>query len=179
VRERWDNRWKYIVVSSDFLLGVGVAVAVFVLADAKPQLREPHLLDVSTGVSVAILAVVIAAFAILAAFLSDDYNFILTKALGGTGRAFEPYALVAIVAGLAALVSVGGMFLWPVVHGWWRALIMALSLGLTTWAVVGTVQLVGITATHGRHRLRIPEIRAAATEARTKAGAKPPAPPRD
>ena len=48
---------------------------------------------------------------------------------------------------------------------------MALPLGLMAWAVVGTVQLVGITATHGRQRLRIPEIRAAASEARLKAAA--------
>jgi hypothetical protein len=168
VKQRWNERWKYIVNSPDFYLGAGAFIGVFVLALTQPKLRDPHLLDVSTGVSIAILAVVIAAFAILAAFLSDDYNFVLTKALGGVGRAFEPYAIVAIVSGAATLTSVSGLFLWPVAGGWVRALLMAVALGLSTWAVIGTVQLVGITATHGRHRLRIPEIRAAATEAHTK-----------
>lgn len=169
MKDRWNTRWQYIVLSVDLWFGVGTFAAVLVLAWTQPKLRNPHLLDISTGVSVAILAVVIAAFAILAAFLSDDYNVVLTKALGGPGRAFEPYAVVAIVAGAATFVSVAGLFLWPIAHGWVRALLMAASLGLSAWSVVGTVQLVGITATHGRHRLRIPEIRAAATEARQKA----------
>lgn len=147
-------------------MAVGVFAGVFALAWTTPKVRDPHLLDVCTGVSVAILAVVIAAFAILAAFLNEDYSVVISQSLGSVWRAFEPYAVVAIVSGAAAFVSVTGLFLWPIAGGWVRSLLMGLGLGLSTWAVVGSVQLVGITATHGRHRLRIPEIRAAATEAR-------------
>jgi hypothetical protein len=168
MRDRWNNRWRYIVFSFDCVAGVGVFIGVFVAAWTTPKLREEHLLDVTTGVSVAILAVVVAAFAILAAFLNEDYGVVIKESLGSVWRAFEPYAVVAVVSGTAASFSVLGLFLWPVFPAWLRALFLAAALGFATWAVVGTVQLVGITATHGRHRLRIPEIRAAASEARAK-----------
>jgi hypothetical protein len=171
MRERSEKRWQYIVKSLDCYVGAAAFIAVLVLARTQPKLRQAHLLDVSTGVSVAILAVVLAAFAILVAFLSEDYNFVLTQSLGSPSRAFEPYAIVAVIAGAATVTSVVGLFLWPIAGKWVQALLMATSLGLTAWAVVGSVQLVGIATTQGRHKLRIPEIRAAATQARLKAAA--------
>jgi hypothetical protein len=168
MKAAWNRRWKFIVGSGDFLSGLAVFGASLGAALSSAKLREPHIFDVTVGISVAILAVVLAAFAILAAFLTDEYTIVIEKTLGDTRRAFEPYAVVAIVAGAATFGSVAGIFLWPVLGATLKALLIAVALGLTCWSVVGSVQLVGITAHHGRMRLRVPEIRAAAREARQK-----------
>jgi MFS family permease len=172
IAKTWTNRWQYMVLSYDFAAGVAVVAAVDLSTSEEPRLRQTHLFDVTAGVSVAILAVVIAAFAILAAFLTDEYSVVIEQILGDARRAFEPYAVVASVAGAAAFVSVAGIFVWPVAPGWVQSLVMAFALGLSVWAVAGSVQLVGITATHGRHRARVPEIRAAHTRALAERRAK-------
>lgn len=161
----WHARWSYILVSYDCAGGVLIGLGVYFATVEEPSLRQTHLFDVTAGVSVAVLAVVIAAFAILAAFLTDEYSLVIKEALGDARRAFEPYAVVAYVSGAAAFVSVMGMFVWKIAPGWAQSMMMGLALGLSVWAVAGTVQLVGITATHGRHRARVPEIRAAHNKA--------------
>jgi MFS family permease len=168
IKTGWQTRWSYILVSSDCAAAVLVALAVYISSVEVPRLRETHLFDVTAGISVAILAVVIAAFAILAAFLTDEYSLVIKETLGDARRAFEPYTVVACVSGAAAFASLAGIFVWSVAPGWAQSLIMALASGLSMWAVVGSVQLVGITAMHGRHRARVPEIRAAFIKARAE-----------
>jgi hypothetical protein len=160
LREFPDSRWGLVLLSYDTAAGVLIGSAVAVSAALVPKLQEPHIFDLTAGVSVAILAVVIAAFAILVAFLTDEYTLVVKEALGSPRAAFEPYAVVASVAGAAILASGAGIFLWAVCPSWLRAVLMGLATGLTTWSVLGTVQLVGITITHGRHKAMVPEIRA-------------------
>jgi hypothetical protein len=167
MKKSWDERWRYIVISVDCAAGILVGAATYIASSKRPGLRQPHLLDVSTGISVAVLAVVIASMAILAAmFLNDDYRLVVKEALGDARRAFEPYQVVAIISGADAFVSVAGLFVWPIAPGWAQSMLLALSLGLTTWAVMGTVQLVGITATQSHQSTRVPEIYASYLRAR-------------
>jgi hypothetical protein len=139
---------------------VALGSAIGVAAWLVPKLQKPHIFDLTAGVSVAILAVVIAAFAILVAFMTDEYSLIVKEALGSPTAAFEPYSAVAIVTGLAILASGAGIFLWPICGGTVKAALMGVACGLTAWSVIGTVQLVGITITQGRHKSMLPEIRA-------------------
>ncbi len=162
----WE-RWRY-VISWDLLFGACVGVAVFVSSSSRPGLRQPHLLDVAAGVSVAVLAVVITCLAIVATFMDEEYRLVIKTALGSARAAYKPYEIVAKVSGAAATVSVAGLFVWPIAPGWAQSLIMGLSLGLATWAVIGTVQLVGITATQGHHSGRVSDIHAAYLKAREK-----------
>jgi hypothetical protein len=154
----------------DFRLALITFVLVFVLAGKNAKLRaSPHLLDVSIGLGIAVLAVVLAALSILVAFLTEDYAQILASAKPGVSGAIRPYAETALVSGLTTVVSVAGLFFWPIAPAWGRALTLAVALGFTVWAVVGTVELVGITANHGRLRARLPEIEDAYHEAKRKA----------
>ncbi len=162
------ERLGLVFASVDAVVGVAVGVGVYVASVEVPKLRDQHLFDVSAGISVAILAVVVASFAILAAFLTDEYMLVIQDALGDIRQAFEPYAVVAVVAGLSAFASVVGIFVWKIAPGWAQSLVLAVAIGAAVWAVIGTVQLVGVTANHGRLRMRVPEIRAAAKEARAK-----------
>jgi hypothetical protein len=167
MKKKWNERWRYIVLSVDCGAGLLVGAVTYLASSKRPTLRQPHLLDVSTGISVAVLAVVIASMAILAAmFLNDDYRLIVKEALGDARRAFEPYKVVAIVSGADAFASVAGLFIWPIAPGWTLSLVLAISLGLATWSVMGAVQLVGITATQSHQGTRVPEIYAAYLKAR-------------
>jgi hypothetical protein len=162
------ERLGLVFLSPDAILGLLIGVGVYIASVEAPKLREEHLFDVTAGISVAILAVVVAAFAILAAFLTDEYMLIIGEALGDVRQAFEPYAVVAIVSGLSAFASIAGIFVWKIAPGWAQSLVLGVAVGSCTWAVIGTVQLVGVTAHHGHLRMRVPEIRAAARTARAE-----------
>lgn len=159
------KRLRRVFLSEDCILGVLTGIAVYVGSVEVPELRAVHLFDLTAGISVAILAVVVAAFAILAAFLTDDYMIVIKEAFNDLRTAFEPYSVVAVVSGASTFLSGAGIFVWNVAPGWAQSALMAGAIGTAVWAVVGTVQLVGITANHGRIRMRVPEIRAAAREA--------------
>ncbi len=169
LRDFPNTRWGLILVSYDFAGGAVVGTAVGVSAALVDELQKPQIFNVTTGVSVAILAVVIAAFAILVAFLTNEYTLVVKEALDSPRAAFEPYAVVAAVSGAAILASGAGIFLWPVCPDWLRAALMGIASGFTTWSVLGTVQLVGITITHGRHKAMVPEIRASYEKAKREA----------
>jgi hypothetical protein len=164
----WNRRWKYILKSPDCIVGVCVGLAVFFASSARPGLRQAHLLDVGAGINVAVLAVVIASLAIVATFMDEEYRLVLKTAFGSIRRAYEPYEVVAAISGAAAFVSVAGLFVWPIAPGWAQSLVLSLSLGLSAWSVIGTVQLVRITATQGQHSSRVGDIHAAYLKAREK-----------
>jgi len=140
------------------------------LGETHWQVRDnPHLLDVSVGLSVAVLAVVLAALSILVAFLNEDYAQLLAATKRGVAGAIRPYVETAIVSGVSAVVSAFGLFVWPIAPPWARVTLLASGLGLAVWTTVGTVELVAITARHGRLRARLPEIEAAYRDAKRRA----------
>lgn len=155
--------------ASDLFLAIIFFGGVTTLALAKPKLQDPHLLDVSTGVGVAILAVVIAAISILSAFLTEDYGVMLRKVYPDVGEVFYPYKLIAATSGITVVVSGVGLFLWPSLWSGARATILGAAIGLAAWSIIGAVHLVGITATHGRMKLRLPELRESYQRGRAEA----------
>jgi hypothetical protein len=131
------------------------------LSESYPKLREsPHLLDVSAAIGIAVLTVVLALYAVLATFLTEDrYARVVRETRLGIAGAFRPYGEIARVSGLTSITAIAGLFVWPVAPPWAKSLALALALGLAVWAVVGTVELVGITSSHGRFRARVPELK--------------------
>ncbi len=166
-----NDTWRNTLLRSwDVRSAVVMFGLVEWLGQTHSKLRSSsHLLDVSTGLSIAVLAVVLAALSILVAFLSEDYAQLLAATKSGVAGAIRPYVETAIVSGTTTAVSVVGLFLWPIAPTWARSLLQAAALGLTMWTVVGTVELVGITARHGRLRSRLPEIDDAYHEAKRRA----------
>lgn len=142
------------------------------LGETHWQVRhDPHLLDVTVGLSVAVLAVVLAALSILVAFLSEDYAQLLAATRQGVAGAIRPYVETAVVSCATAVVSVFGLLVWPIAPPWGRSALLASALGLAVWTTVGTVELVAITAKHGRLRARLPEIETAYRDAKERAKA--------
>jgi hypothetical protein len=163
----WSDLRKYAFCERDFGLGVVVFGSVFVSAYFDESLRRLHLLDVAAVLGIAILAVVIAAISILTAFLTEDYGRLLRETFGGNLReVFFPYQVIALASSATTFLAIVGIFVWPSSPGWARALSLAVSLGFAAWSVVGTFELVGITAAHGRMRLRLPELREAYDQGR-------------
>ena len=146
----------------DFRLAVATFGLVEGLAETYPKLHaSAHLLDVAAAVGIAILTVALALYAVLASFLSEDrYAQLLKETRLGVEGAFRPYGEIAAVSGLTTGVAIAGLFLWPIASPWAKSLLLSSALGLTVWAIVGTVELVGITSSHGRYRSRVPELEA-------------------
>ncbi len=154
----------------DFRLGAAVGVLVGGTTAYCSGVRgSGSLLNVSTTIGIAILAVVIAAISILTAFLTEDYGIVLRKFYGDDlDRVFYPYKLIAFVSCLTVAVSILGLFLWPISGTALKAILLGFSLGLATWAIIGAFDLVRTTAGHGRLKLRLPEIQEAFDKEREK-----------
>jgi hypothetical protein len=172
-KERGLFYWPYLrkyAFAWDARIAAIVFVAVWASAWHDKSLRQIHLFDLTALLGGAILAVVIAAIAILTALFTEDYGVVLRAYYtDDLGEAFYPYRFVALISCATIFVSVAGAFAWGASPGWAQALELALSLAFAAWATVGTLDLVGITAGHGRLKLRVPEIPAAFREARRKA----------
>jgi len=146
----WDSR-----------LALATFGLVLGLCESYDKLRQsPHLLDVCAAIGIAVLTVVLALYAVLATFLVEErYARVLRDTRLGIEGAFRPYAEIAAVSGLTAVAAIAGLFFWPIAPAWAKSFFLATSLGLSVWAIVGTVELVGITSSHGRFRARVPELR--------------------
>lgn len=157
----------------DFRIGLIIGVAVGVAASLCAGLRtSTALLSVSTAIGVAMLAVVIAAISILTVFLTEDYGILLRDRYPeDVGEVFYPYRLIAFVSCSTIIASVFGLFLWPVAGGLLRSTLLSLATAFAAWAIIGSFDLVRITAGHGRIKMRLPEIQEAYDEERRK-GAK-------
>jgi hypothetical protein len=159
LRREWKYARKY-AFAWDFRSGVVVGLGVFFATHFDKHLGDQqHLLDVCVLLGIAILTVVMAAISIFAVFLTEDYGIVLRyQYRDDVGEAFYPYRLIAFISCLTTFVSAFGLFMWPVAHGWERQVVVGLSLGLATWATLGTFDLVRITAGHGVLKVRTPEL---------------------
>jgi len=116
------------------------------------------------AIGTAILSVALIALSVLVAFLGPEYVKLLTESVG-MDEVIMPYQTVAVVSAIDILVAILSILVWPIAPYWAKNLTASVAAGLTAWAVIGTVQLVNITARHGRRRARMPEIAGAAKEA--------------
>jgi hypothetical protein len=161
----WAKDIADMVVSPDFLAGLLIACAVSVWWYFDPgALPGSSLFTTTALLGGAILAVILTALSILVAFLGEEYVALLEKSVTIKG-AILPYRQMAGVAGTLALVSVLGLILGASVRDWGRDVISATTCGLAVWTVIGTVQIVNITAKHGSRRARMGEIHEAGLRA--------------
>jgi len=163
---RWfKNYGSDTFLSIDCIAGLIVAVGLFIGGMLnKAIIPGIGVLVGEIAIGTAILSVALIALSILVAFMGEEYVKLLRESVG-IDRAIMPYQTVAVVSALDMLAAILTILVWSIMPHWGRNLTTSVVAGLTTWAVIGTVQLVNITARHGRRRARMPEIRAAAREA--------------
>jgi len=167
---RLDGKWT--IVSWD--VGAGVLVGLGLYFGGKADHRVipgPAALYVQVALGAAILAVVLTALSILVAFLGEEYIQLLEQSVT-VKRAIFPYQVVGFLAACEVLSALMTVTIWNVVPRWVHDMTSAITAGFTTAAVIGTVQIINLTARHGLRRARIPEIRRAARDAlvRRKSG---------
>jgi hypothetical protein len=155
----------YTFISADCIGGILVSVGIGVGSIFDHRfIPGPAVQYGEIAIATAILSVALIALSILVAFLGEDYVKLLRESVG-MSKAILPYQTVATVSAVAILTSLLSVLSWPIAPYWAQDLASSVAAGLTTWAIIGTVQIVNITARHGRRRARMPEIPAAAKEA--------------
>lgn len=161
----WNRTGSELLWSSDAVGGISVGCAALIGGYLDPTIIPgPSLLMTEVVLGGAILAVVLTTLAILVAFLGEEYIALLEKSVT-VKKAILPYQAVAVSAAAQVLCALAGVMTWKVAQDWGRDVIFSVTAGLVVCSVIGTVQIVNITAAHGRRRARIPEIREAALRA--------------
>lgn len=159
---RWVRANHRTIRSAD--LGLALTVSLLTLGAALRwnQTREAakELFIGGAALGAALLALALAAMSILVALLDSDYLMLLrasskSSAEDGLRKAFRPYKVIAVVSAVALGCSGIGLALGAVLPWWANSITLAVVVGLSTWAVVGTVQLVNITARHGEMKGRL------------------------
>jgi hypothetical protein len=143
----------------DFIVGFGAFDLVCVVAGTQASVRQSGVtvLFAEMALGAALLAVVLGALAILVTFFDEHYRQVLAAADNGMRGAMLPYQTVATVAGLATLTSLGTAVIWPALPWWAQTALWGVATWFVVWALVGTVQIVNITAFHGDQRGRLLE----------------------
>jgi hypothetical protein len=133
--------------------GVGALVAALASSAIRSGGRE--VLFIAAGLDVAVLGVVLAALAVVVVFLGDEYLIVLDTEDPGLKGTLRPYIVVAIVSGGATLVALVAAFLYPVALSRFQAVLLAGTIASLAASIVGVVQVVEITAFHGRMRAEL------------------------
>jgi hypothetical protein len=154
---RWPAIVREVFGSVDFIVAVVVSPLAFYLALNSESVRQngTGFLGAALGVGVALTAVVAAVLALIVVWFDETYRKVLQATKGGWKGAMRPYKVVAIVSAAVALTALVSMFVWSAAAPWTQALLLALTLGLALWAVIGSVQLIGITFFHGEMRAEL------------------------
>lgn len=154
--KKW--RWRSLI-GWDSGAGVIAAVGMFVAVGwqaATFRTGGTGIFVTEAVTGAAILAVVLASLTILATFTTEEYLVVLDHAPSGVAGAFYQYEIVAVISAALLLLGLAGsvLFLLPI-NALFAQLYLAITAGLTVWAVVGAVQLVFLTAFHGIERAHL------------------------
>lgn len=159
---------------SDYAAFVLTFAGVMCLTHFQPKAlgQGPGILGSEVTVGLAVLGVVLASMAVLVTFMSDEYLLLLWTTKAGLRGVIRPFKVVALAGCAATIAALASAFAWTVLTELGRSLVFALCSALTVWALVGTVQLVYITAGHGERRAvlleRVRDWRGALDERRQK-----------
>jgi hypothetical protein len=137
----WDIRNVYPLVAA----GLGLLSAIWAGNHHKVIEEETTILIAMAGASVAVLAVILTATALMAGLLQGFFGLVVDTA-EGLRNFYRPIIIVAFISAAASLASFGGA-----IHAFWgsehaRAVLFGVAAGLTTWSILGTVWVVLIFA---------------------------------
>jgi hypothetical protein len=151
--------WRFAVRNIDFVIGALTAGACY-----EATLADPHLLTQATAllaseitIGLAVLATVLAAMAVLVVFMSDAYLVVLRGIKNGIASVVWPYKAVASLGCATALMGIAATLSWDLLPTELQSLLLALTTALTVAALIGTGQLVSVTAIHGVQRAKLLE----------------------
>jgi hypothetical protein len=160
-RPWWYTRWGSVFLSIDFLLGIpiGAAAGALVAYNAAAAAAATAVLITYVAVDIALAGLALGAITLLASLMSSEYLALLQRVPGGVKGMTRPFKIVAIVSGVAALMSLMLTLAWPAIPATvdtlWRT-VRGVTFGLasftTFWAIIGSVQLVELGTFHMEKR---------------------------
>jgi MFS family permease len=145
--------WDEVIKSWDFagaLVVFPVALAVSLDNISIRDSGEAFLIAVA-ALGVAFTGVVGGILAILTTWFDESYRKVLQKA-GGWRGAMRPYAITAILGLITVMVAIGSLFIWSIANPQLRSTLLALTLSLFVWTLIGSIQIIRITFFHGEMR---------------------------
>jgi hypothetical protein len=139
-------------------VGVGIAVGFVSVDNVGVRQEETGVLLDSGGAAVGLLAVVLAAVALLLAFLTGPYKRIIEAV--GVRKFFWPFVPVAVLSAVAAIMGLVGALDSDSGPEDARATLDGIALGFFAAAVAGVVYLVWVFLFHAGIRQAAEETRA-------------------
>lgn len=152
-RAVWRDRWVFS--SLDFQLGLAAGVLAAALAYTRDDLvarTGRELAVASMALGAAIVAVALTALAIIAGLMTDVYAKVLQRVRGGIRGVVRPYQAVASVAAIGTAGGGVALIAGELVSHHVLPLGFGLLVGVDVWMLVGTVQLINMTASIGVNR---------------------------
>jgi hypothetical protein len=145
---------QYVPLSS--LLGIAAGISVDQTDETDKALRltvvtAREFLVGSAALGAAFGAIVIAVLALISIWFDKDYLDVLEKR-GGWDYAMRPFRVTGTVSILTTLVAVVGIFAFPPAGLLFRSLILAITGGLLTWSIFGTLVMISLVFEHGQER---------------------------
>lgn len=127
----------------DALVGYLVCACTALIAYYSSSARgqAAAVLTATAAIDAGLLGIVLAAMAIVTAFVDRTFVAFASR---GLQEELMPFATVSVVAALGVGVGVLGLFGVGALATGWTIALLALSAGLTAWAVAGVVQLVAL-----------------------------------
>jgi hypothetical protein len=145
---------QYVPLSS--LLGIAAGISVDQSDETDKALRltvvnAQEFLAGSAALGAAFGAIVIAVLALISIWFDKDYLEVL-EIRGGWDYAMRPFRVTGTVSVLTTLVAVVGLFAYAPATLLLRALILAITGGLLTWSIFGTLVMISLVFEHGQER---------------------------
>ena len=146
-----------IVRSRDFEIGIPLGIAIGAIPAFSNAAANGAVTILITFAAIlgAIMAVVLAGVTLFATFITPDYRQVLGRGRGGVQGALRPYFAVVVVSATGLVASLVAAVGWPALPdhaSWLRWLTFSVPACLTMWAIIGTVQLVGLSNLHIKNR---------------------------
>ncbi len=143
---RATRDWLRRYGAATFYRSWDARLAVITLLAAMPALSlsegaraaSGDAMTATLGVCAGLLGVVLGAMAIVTAFVTRSF----VALVGDMRDALMPFGTIAVVAACGLLCSLGALLLVGPAMWWVTVGVVSVALSLTTWTVVGTVQLV-------------------------------------
>jgi hypothetical protein len=157
------GRWGSVFRSADFELSVPVGIGLGALPAWIKAVSEgtvPVLIAFGSALG-GIAALVVVAITLFVAIVTPEYLVMMEQVQGGLRGAVRPYYIVVLVSMVGLLVSFGAALTWPAITGqavWIRWLTFGIPAFLTSWGILGTVQLVALGNFHIEQRARLAEV---------------------
>jgi hypothetical protein len=146
--------WREIVKSIDFggaLVAFFVALAVALDNDSIRESGEGFLIAIG-ALGVGLAGLVGAILAILTAWFDENYRTVLERTKGGWRGAMRPYKITATLGLVTALAAMSSLFIWSIANPQLQSVLLALTLALFVWTLIGSIQIFEITFFHGDMR---------------------------